>query len=208
MTTAVYSRVSSKSQDTASQDRELTRWAAAQDGPPPTWYRDTTTGTTMDRPGMDRLLADVRAGVVRRVVVWRLDRLGRTARGLLELFDEFDRRGVVLVSLKDAIDSSTPAGRLMRTVLAAMAQFETEVRGERQRAGIEAARERNGGAVPWGGRKPGTRITVTPEKEAAVKEMFAAGKGASEVSRVVGLSRQTCYRIAGRWSRKTTHKTS
>ena len=207
MTTAVYSRVSTRTQDTASQDRDLTRWATAQDAPP-AWYRDQSTGTRMDRPGMERLLADVRAGVVKRVVVWRLDRLGRTAKGLLDLFDELDRAGVALVSLRDSLDTTTPAGRLMRTVLAAVAQFETEIRSERQKAGIDAAREKNGGKAGWGGRKPGTRITVTPEKEEAVKAMFAAGKGVTEVSRVVGLTRQTCYRVAGKWSRKIPHKIS
>ena len=207
MTTAIYSRVSSKSQDTASQDRDLTRWASVQEHPP-VWYRDKATGTTMDRPGMDRLVADIRTGAVKRVVVWRLDRLGRTAKGLLDLFDELDRAGVALVSLKDSLDTATPAGRLMRTILAAVAQFETEVRSERQRAGIDAAKAKNGGKAGWGGRKPGTRITVTPEKEAAVKAMFAAGKGVTEVSRVVGLSRQTCYRVAGRWTRKAAQKTS
>ena len=84
---AVYARVSSATQDTRSQDRELQRWVNGQEGEV-RWYRDTASGTRMARPGMDRLLADLRAGAVTQVVVWRLDRLGRTAKGLLQLFEE------------------------------------------------------------------------------------------------------------------------
>ena len=78
--TAIYLRVSSKQQDHASQLPDLERWAAAHHGPVQ-WHRDKFTGKTMDRPGMHKLLDDLRAGKVERIVVWRLDRLGRTTRG-------------------------------------------------------------------------------------------------------------------------------
>jgi len=74
------------------------------------WYTDTFTGKTLDRPAMTRLLADIRAGRIKSVVVWRLDRLGRTAKGLTALFDELVALKVNFVSLKDGIDLSTPAG--------------------------------------------------------------------------------------------------
>ena len=109
--TAIYLRVSSRSQDTQSQEPDLRRWAEAQAGESPVrWYRDKFTGKTMDRPGFNRLVADVEAGKVARVVVWRLDRLGRTAKGLTALFDDLLARGVDLVSLKDGLDLETPAG--------------------------------------------------------------------------------------------------
>ena len=75
----------------------------------------------MDRPGLNRLLADVSAGKVARVVVWRLDRLGRTAKGLTALFEDLAARKVNLVSLKDGLDLKTAAGRLMANVLASVA---------------------------------------------------------------------------------------
>src|SRR5690242_6184193 len=106
--TAIYTRVSSKSQDTASQDADLKRWAADQDGLAVRWYRDASTGTTMDRPGFGRLLRDIDAGKLDRIVVWRLDRLGRTARGLTALFEDLNRRGVGLVSLREGLDLTTP----------------------------------------------------------------------------------------------------
>ena len=78
--TALYLRVSHRDQSHASQMPDLERWAEAHDGPVE-WFRDTFTGRTMDRPGMDRLLVELRAGRLCRIVVWRLDRLGRTTEG-------------------------------------------------------------------------------------------------------------------------------
>ena len=85
--TAIYVRVSGKLQDTASQEPDLKRWVEGHDGEC-VWYRDKFTGKTMDRPGFNRLVADIEAGKVARVVVWRLDRLGRTAKGLTALFED------------------------------------------------------------------------------------------------------------------------
>jgi len=78
---ALYVRVSSKKQDTRSQEPDIERWAAAFADLPVKWYRDTMTGRTMDRPGWKRLEDDMHTGMIAKIVVWRLDRLGRTARG-------------------------------------------------------------------------------------------------------------------------------
>jgi DNA invertase Pin-like site-specific DNA recombinase len=192
---AIYLRVSSRSQDTQSQEPDLKRWAEAQDqGQPVRWYRDKFTGKTMDRPGFNRLLADLRAGKVARVVVWRLDRLGRTAQGLTALFEELLARGVGLVSLKDGLDLETPAGRLMANVLAGVAAYETEVRAERIMAGQAAARE--AGKV-WGGSARGRRLKVTAEQEAILRRLKSEGVGISAMARATGLSRPTIYRVLG-----------
>ena len=82
------------------------------------WYRDKFTGTAMDRPGLDKLLADARGGKITRVCVWRLDRLGRTAKGLLTLLDELQGLNVGFVSLREGFDPATPAGRLMADLMA------------------------------------------------------------------------------------------
>ncbi len=73
-----------------------------------TWYRDKMTGKTMDRPGWKRLEADMDVGEISKIVVWRLDRLNRTASGLTSLFEHLQRRGVGFESLRDKIDLSTP----------------------------------------------------------------------------------------------------
>ena len=188
---AVYVRVSSKSQDTKSQEPDLTRWAAAQ-SEPAIWYRDKFTGKSMDRPGWNRLHRAIVAGEVSTVAIWRLDRLGRTAKGLTALFEELRQLGVGLVSLRDGLDLATPSGRLMANVLASVAQFETEVRAERILAGQSVARA-NG--KRWGGSKPGRRISVTREQQAIVAQLHAANATVAAMARATGLSRPTIYTL-------------
>lgn len=189
--TGIYVRVSSKHQDHASQLPDLDRWCAAHDGAVQ-WYRDKFTGRTMERPGMDDLLDDLRAGKVERIVVWRLDRLGRTTRGLCQLFDELTERRVDLVSMKDGFSLASPAGRLHARILASVAEYETEVRAERVAAGQAVARKKG---KKWGGSKAGWRWKVTDEQLTAIHEMRAAGKKISLIARVTGLSRPTIYRV-------------
>jgi len=189
--TAIYLRVSSKQQDHASQLPDLERWIAAQAGSV-VWYKDKFTGKTMDRPGMDRLMDDLRAGKVERIVVWRLDRLGRTTRGLCQLFDELAERKVDLVSLKDGFSLASPAGRLHARILASVAEYETEVRAERVAAGQAVARRKG---KKWGGSKKGWRWKVTDDQVIAIREMWAAGKKIAHMARVTGLSRPTIYRV-------------
>jgi DNA invertase Pin-like site-specific DNA recombinase len=188
---AVYVRVSKRNgQDVRSQLPDLERWVAAQDHPSK-WYKDTFTGKTMDRPGWARLQAAIDAAEVSGVVVWRLDRLGRTAKGLTALFHDLREKKINLISLKDGLDVSTAAGRLMANVLASVAQFETEVRAERILAGQAAARAK--GKVLGGG-KPGRRIRLSVEKEKAIRQLHAENKPIAEIARVVGLSRPTVYK--------------
>ena len=200
MSIAIYMRVSKgRGQDTASQKPDLDRWAAAQ-SEPSKFYTDHQTGKTMDRPGFNRLMADIRTGKVKTIVVWRLDRLGRTAKGLTALFDDLQSLKVNLVSLKDGLDLATPAGRLMANVLASVAAYETEVRAERIHAGLAVAKAKG---VKLG-RKPGDgqgkRIKVTDEQEAIIKRLKSEGQGVSAIARTTGLSRPTVYSIIGQGS--------
>jgi len=150
---AVYLRVSTRRQDTRSQEPDLKRWLDAfANGSEVRWYRDHATGKSMDRPGWKKLDAELDGGNVSQVVVWRLDRLGRTASGLTALFEKLVSRRVGLVSLKDGFDLSTAAGRLMANLLASVASFELELRAERVLAGQAAARaagKRWGGSGGW-----------------------------------------------------------
>ena len=188
---ALYLRVSSRNQDTRSQEPDLKRWAEAQDQPV-RWYRDKFTGKTMDRPGWRKLEAQIAAGKVAKLVVWRLDRLGRTAKGLTALFEDLQSRRVGLVSLREGMDLSTPAGRLMAHVLASVAQYETEVRAERVRAGQAVARA-NG--KRWGGSKKGRREKVTPQQTRVIRHLRREGESVTAIARAVGLSRPTVYSL-------------
>jgi DNA invertase Pin-like site-specific DNA recombinase len=189
---AIYLRVSSRQQDTRSQEPDLKRWAEAYANAPVKLYSDKFTGKTMDRPGWKRLEEDIIAGKVSKVVVWRLDRLGRTAAGLTALFEDFQRRNIGFEALKDKVDLSTAAGRLMANVLASVAAYENEVRSERIRAGHAVARA-NG--KRWGGSQKGRHITVTPEQIQIVHRLKHDGEKIIAIARATGLSRPTIYRV-------------
>jgi len=169
--TAIYMRVSTTQQTTRSQKPDLQRWIKAQE--PDSlgevkWYHDSATGKNMDRPGWLKLQGAIDIGNVNRLVIWRLDRLGRTASGLCKLFEDLQDKKVRLVSLKDSIDLGTASGRLIANVLASVAAYETEVRGERVKAGQQVARETG---KRWGGSKKGRRIKVTQDQVNAILEM-------------------------------------
>jgi len=188
---AIYVRVSTGSQTFASQDGDLKKWAESKQDKV-VWYRDKATGTNMDRPGMDKLMADIRSGKVNTVVCWRLDRLGRTAKGLVDMFTELHDKKINLISLKDGLDLSTPNGRMIATILASVAVFETEIRKERQTAGIAAAKA---AGKTWGGSKKGRRLKLTDEHISVARSMHAEGKKIAVIARTLGLCRPTIYKI-------------
>lgn len=137
-----------------------------------------------NRPGLEEALAYVRQGDV--LVVWKLDRLGRTVKGLIDLVASLQERGVQFRSLTDGIDTSTPAGRFFFHVMAALAEMERELIRERTNAGLAAARARG----RQGGRKP----KMSESKLAAAKQLLDAGRPAQEVADNLGVSRATLYR--------------
>lgn len=190
---AIYVRVSGKKQDTRSQLPDLRRWEEAfADGMQVVWYEDHATGKTMDRPGWLQLENDMLTGRITKIVVWRLDRLGRTASGLTALFEDLQRRGVGFESLRDKIDLGTASGRLMANVLASVAAYENEVRSERIRAGQAAARAQG---KLWGGSRPGVRKKVTPEQQRVIRQLHSDGTPLTRIAKAVGLSRPTLYSV-------------
>jgi DNA invertase Pin-like site-specific DNA recombinase len=146
----------------------------------------------MDRPGWKKLEVDVQAGKVSKIVCWRLDRLGRTAKGLTALFDDLQGRQIGLVSLREGLDLSTPAGRLMAHVLASVAQYETEIRGERVRAGQAVARA---AGKRWGGSKKGRRVKVSELQVRTIRRMKQDGEPVAAIAQATGLSRPSVYSV-------------
>lgn len=188
---AIYMRVSSSSQDMAAQEPDLRAWEGAHaDGHEVVWYRDTFSGATLSRPGFEQLEGNLSAGLIHSIVVWRLDRLGRTAVQTLAFLRQLDDLAVQLISIRDGFDASSPTGRLLRTILAGFAEYEREVIGERIRAGILAAKAQG---KRWGGRKPGVRPTLTPERLEVVQALVTAGVGRAQIARQLGISRSTVY---------------
>ena len=196
--TAVYLRVSTSQQTTRSQKPDLERWLNAQDPDKlgkVVWYNDTATGKNMNRPGWQKLQKAVDTGQVKQLVVWRLDRLGRTASGLCKLFDDLQAKNIRLVSLRDSVDLGNPSGRLIANVLASVAAYETEIRGERVKAGQAAAQA---AGKRWGGSEKGRLLKVTEEQVKAIITMKAQGEKITRIARTVNLSRLTIYRVLER----------
>jgi DNA invertase Pin-like site-specific DNA recombinase len=188
---AIYARVSSSGQDLAAQEPDLQAWVDknATDHEA-VWYRDTFTGTTFARPGIESLEQAIRAGTVERIVVWRLDRLGRTAAQTLSFLSQLDESGVELVSIRDSFDARSATGRLLRTILAGFAEYEREVISERIRAGIAAAKAQG---RRWGGRKRGHRPKLTLVRLQVIDALVQAGTSKTEIARQLGISRSTVY---------------
>jgi len=176
---AAYIRVSTKQQNGAMQEKAIREWAAAK-GQKLTVYRDKFTGKTMDRPGWSKLDKAIKAGKVGALVVWKLDRLGRTTSGLTSLFDELRERKIKLVSLTDGFDLSTITGRLVADILASVAAYETEVRGERIAAGQQAAKA---SGKRWGGSVKGW-TKLSGEQLTNIRKMYRDGTTKSAIARM------------------------
>ena len=144
MKVAIYARVSTtdKGQDVDLQLDELRRFVQGRSWEAAEYIDDGVSGTKKHRPALDELLKAVKRRQVNVVAVWKLDRLGRSLTNLLHLMNEFETCGVAFISLRENIDLTTAAGRLMAQMIGAFAEFEREIIRERVRAGIANARRK------------------------------------------------------------------
>ncbi|MCL4283484.1 MAG: recombinase family protein [Fimbriimonadaceae bacterium] len=174
-----YQRVS-----TTDQSVDLQSDALSQAGCERT-FTDHASGAKADRPGLTEALAFARPGDC--LVVWRLDRLGRSLRNLIDVVADLEARGVGFRSLQESIDTTTSGGKLVFHVFAALAEFERTLLVERSLAGIKAARAR--------GRSGGRRALLTGKKlELARKLRGDHNMPVAEACRILGCSKATFYR--------------
>lgn len=151
-------------------------------------YHDQASGAKTDRPGLDEALKYARPGDT--LVVWRLDRFGRSLKDLVARMDDLHERGVGFRSLTEGIDTTSAAGKLVFHVFGALAEFERELIRERTMAGLKAARAR--------GRKGGRPRKLDGRKlELASKLMADPEVSVAEVCEAVGVSPATLYRYVG-----------
>lgn len=152
-------------------------------------FADVTSGsrTAIERPGMKRLLEHAEAGDT--IVVWRVDRLGRSLIDVLNTVNLLRERSINVRSISDGIDPATSTGRLMLNMLATLAEYERELIVERVNAGIAAARQ-NG--TKFG--RPPSDPAVVVEKLEVVADARRRGRTAADAARLVGWSRATLYR--------------
>ncbi len=145
---------------------------------------DTASGGKAQRAGLDRVREMLRQGDV--LVVWRLDRLGRSLRHLIDLMAELDGQGIGFQSVTEAIDTTTPGGKLVFHIFGALAEFERNLIRERTHAGLEAARAR--------GRKGGRRKKLDDRKRALAVDLYRQKKHPiDEICRTVGITKPTLY---------------
>jgi DNA invertase Pin-like site-specific DNA recombinase len=147
-------------------------------------FTDQLSGVNPARPGLAEALAFARPGDV--LVVWKLDRLGRSVRSLIDLVGDLEKQGVQFRSLTDSIDTSTPSGRFFFHMMAALAQMERELLLERTRAGLAAARRP--------GRVGGRQRKMTDGKIESAKRLLAGGRLPKDVATDLGVSIPTLYR--------------
>jgi len=147
-------------------------------------FTDKASGAAFDRAGLAEALAFARPGDC--LVVWKLDRLGRSVKGLVDMAAELEARGVDLRSLTDGIDTKGAAGRFFFHIMAALAEMERELIRERTRAGLDAAKR----AGRTGGRKP----LMSPAKLEAARLSLANGIPPKDVAESIGVSVATLYR--------------
>ena len=156
-------------------------------------FRDTISGTRSDCPGLIECLKALREGDT--LIVWRLDRLGRSVRGIVETLEFLKKQGVELNVLTEAIDTRTPTGQFTLHILAAMAQMERDLIIERTLAGQKAARAR--------GVEMGRPSTMTPNRVEKAQALLGQGWSKARVAKEIGVSRATVYN----WLKKEKERT-
>ena len=173
-----YARVSTQDQNLDLQTEALTKAGCKR------IFNDKISGSRAERPGLTKALEMLREGDT--LIVWKLDRLGRSVKNLVDLVGELHKQGIQFKSLTDAIDTGTPSGRFFFHVMASLAEMERELTVERTRAGLEVARQL--------GRKGGRRRQMTESKIESAKKLLANGVPPRDVATNLGVSVPTLYR--------------
>ena len=177
-----YARVSTKDQNLDLQRDALTKAGCTR------IFEDEASGARDDRPGLTDALSHLREGDT--LVVWKLDRLGRTLRSLIGFVEGLRERGVEFKSVTDGIDTTTPAGRFFFHVMGALAQMERELIRERTNAGLAAARAR--------GRKGGRKPKLSARQIAHARKLLDDRETTiKEVAASFNVNRATIYRALG-----------
>ena len=173
-----YARVSTQDQNLELQTEALTKAGCKK------IFEDKISGSRAERPGLAKAQESLREGDT--LVVWKLDRLGRSVKHLVDLVGELHKQGVQFKSLTDAIDTGTASGRFFFHVMASLAEMERELTIERTRAGLEVARQL--------GRKGGRKRQMTESKIKSAKKLLASGVPPRDVASNLGVSVPTLYR--------------
>lgn len=177
MTRVGYARVSTSDQDPALQLDALTSAGCGR------IFEDQASGARTGRPGLAEALGYLRSGDV--LVVWKLDRLGRSLSHLIETVSALEKKGVGFLSLTEAIDTTTPGGRLIFHMFGALGEFERDLIRERSRAGLVAAAAR--------GRKGGRKPVISPDLLARARALMSKGLTVREAAIRLKIGKTALY---------------
>src|SRR5882762_4142481 len=185
MRAAIYTRVSTADQSVDMQLRDLSKLAASRDFEVVKEYCDEgQSGAKSSRPALDKMLADAKAGKFEVILIWRLDRLGRSLANLIRLLEDFKSWNVALISFSESLDFTTSMGKLFYQLLGAFSEFERETIRERTRSGLRNAKAR--------GVKLGRK--VVPVDVSEVARLRAAGNSYKHISQTLRVSIGSLYR--------------
>lgn len=188
----IYARVSTKEQNVDMQLIDLKQYAEARRLNIVREYIDYASGSKTDRVNYKKLFDDVRKRKTDSVLVWKFDRFARSTKELINALEEFNNLGVDFISYKENIDTSTPAGKILFTMISAFAEFERAIIRERVKAGMEKAKLR--------GARIG-RPKIPPFTIKKVIEMRAAGIYYKDIIKKLKLSKSAYYSILKNISR-------
>jgi DNA invertase Pin-like site-specific DNA recombinase len=192
---ALYARVSTDQQDETMQVHEMRRDCERRDLFP-TIFTDTgQSGSKERRPGLDRMMGEVRKGKFDVVMVYKFDRFARSLRQLLDALEEFRIRGVDFISVHESIDTTMPAGRLMFQMVGAFAEFERELIRERVKSGIAHVRSKG---ARWG--RPSKQLDAAEIARLRKQQ----GLSWAEVAQAMGASKASCQRAILRASKTSS----
>jgi|SRR6516165_3820033 len=193
MKVAIYARVSTANngQDPTMQTRELEQFVQARGWQVVGCYVDTVSGSKDRRPELDRLMADAHKRKFDVVAVWKFDRFARSVSHLLRALETFNALGIAFASLTEQFDTTTPAGKMVFTVLGAVAELERSLIVERVKAGLRNAKAK--------GKLLGRPRRVVDARKVA--ELRAKGAGWRKISKEMGIGVGTLYRLARRGSK-------
>jgi DNA invertase Pin-like site-specific DNA recombinase len=183
---ALYARVSTvdKGQDPETQLRALREFAARRGFMPVGEYIDYASGMRADRPQYQALLSAARKRQLDVVLVWRYDRFARSTQALVRALNEFHGLGVDFISYQENIDTTTPQGELIFTVMASLAQFESALISERVKAGMARAKAQG---------KPISRAPIAAELQARIAALYAEGRSMHQISKQLGIGYGTAW---------------
>jgi DNA invertase Pin-like site-specific DNA recombinase len=179
---AIYARVSTLDQDPQMQIRELRSYAKLRSFTIAHEFIDHVSGATSERPELSKLWQAARARKIDTVLVWKFDRFARSTKQLIDALEEFRHLGVDFISITEQIDTSSPMGKAMFTVISAIAEFERSLISERVRSGIAKARAQ--------GKQHG-RPKTSAETIKQIKRLRRQGKSLNHIAKQLGVSHQT-----------------